>query len=198
MKFKNTRATRSNMSMSFSNVNGSTNTNYLSLQSVTRPPVSSVVSAVADKRQLWGKHIWLFIHGLLEKLKDTSFHIVKEGLIYHLKSICGNLPCPDCSNHANQYLNKMDMNKIQSKRDLVLYFFTFHNDVNKRKGYPLYPVEQLEIYKKSNIKNMYQNFQYFFTEQYHSVKLISENFHRQRVARNVEDWLKQNACHFEV
>ena len=70
--------------------------------------------------------------------------------------------------------------------------------INKRKGYPLYPVEQLEIYKKSNIKNMYQNFQYFFTEQYHSVKLISENFHRQRVARSVEEWLKQNACHFEV
>ena len=125
MKFKNTRAVRGNMSMSFSNANGSTNTNYLSLQPVTHQPVSSVVPATADKKQLWGKHIWLFIHGLLEKLKDSSFYIVKEGLIYHLKSICGNLPCPDCSNHANQYLNKMDMNKIQSKRDLVLYFFTF-------------------------------------------------------------------------
>lgn len=197
MKFKNTRAVKSNMSMSFSNNYGNTNTGYLSLNSVTRPVVSSVVSPAIDKKQLWGKHIWLFIHGLLEKLKENSFPVIKQGLINNLKLICGNLPCPDCSNHANQYLNKMDMNKIQSKRDLVLYFFTFHNDINKKKGYPLYPVEQLDIYKNSNIRNMYQNFRYFFTEQYHSIKLISENFHRQRASKRFEEWLNQNSHHFE-
>ena len=79
-----------------------------------------------------------------------------------------------------------------------MYFFTFHNDVNIKKGYPLFKKEELEIYKKSNLKNMYQNFTYYFRENYHVVKLMSENMHRIMIANKIEKWLQENSHCFEM
>ena len=45
---------------------------------------------------------------------------------------------------------------------------------------------------------MYQNFTYYFRENYHVVKLMSENMHRIRVAQKIEIWLNENSKYFEM
>lgn len=197
MKYTNQRAVRSNMSMSFSTANGRPANNYLSLRTVTNAVAVPSVSQNVG-RPAWGKHIWLFLHGLCQKVRQEYFTMIKGELVYYIKLICSHLPCPDCSKHAKNYLSKMDLNKIQTRDDLVLYLFTFHNDVNIKKGYPLFKKEELEIYKKSNLKNMYQNFTYYFREDYHVVKLMSENMHRIMVANRIEKWLQENSHCFEM
>ena len=197
MKFTNQRAVQKGMSMGFSNSSGGSVNNNLILRPVTKPASVNKKQETASKI-VWGKHVWLFLHGISQKVKPEYFPSIKGELIYYIKLICGTLPCPDCSNHATQYLNKLDINKIVTREDLVLYMYTFHNDVNIRKGYPLFKVEDLEIYKKSNLKNMYQNFTYYFKENYHVVKLMSENMHRIRVADKIEKWLNLNSHCFEM
>lgn len=196
MKFTNQRAVKKTMTMGFSTNNGS-DVNFLSLRTVTKA-VPQINTKPEKPGMVWGKHIWFFLHGLCQKVKSEHFSSIKNDLIFNIKLICGNLPCPDCSKHATQYLNKMDINKITTKEDLVLYMFNFHNDVNKKKGYPLFKREELEIYKKSNLKNMYQNFTYYFRENYHVVKLMSENMHRIRIAQKIEIWLNENSKYFEM
>lgn len=197
MKFTNQRAVKKGMSMGFSNSSGGSTDNYLTLRTVTRAiPVNN--KQEGGSKMVWGKHVWLFLHGISQKVKPEYFHSIKGELIYYIKLVCANLPCPDCSNHATQYLNKLDVNKIVTREDLVLYMYTFHNDVNIKKGYPLFKIQELEVYKKSNLKNMYQNFTYYFKENYHVVKLMSENMHRIRTANRIEKWLNQNTHCFEM
>tara|TARA_B100000900_G_scaffold408871_1_gene423839 strand:+ start:1578 stop:2168 length:591 start_codon:yes stop_codon:yes gene_type:complete len=196
MKFTNQRAVKKGMSMGFSTSSGGS-VNNLILRPVTRPANVNNKQENASK-MVWGKHIWLFLHGISQKVKPEYFSSIKGELIHYIKLICANLPCPDCSNHATQYLNKLDVSKIITREDLVLYMYTFHNDVNIKKGYPLFKKEELDLYKKSNLKNMYQNFTYYFKENYHVVKLMSENMHRIRVANRIESWLNQNTHCFEM
>lgn len=196
MKFTNQRAVKKGMSMGFSTSSGGS-VNNLTIRPVTRPANVNNKQENASK-MVWGKHIWLFLHGISQKVKPEYFSTIKGELIYYIKMICANLPCPDCSNHATQYLNKLDVNKIGTREDLVLYMYTFHNDVNIKKGYPLFKIEELDLYKKSNLKNMYQNFTYYFKENYHIVKLMSENMNRIRVANRIESWLNQNTHCFEM
>ena len=197
MKFTNQRAVKKEMSMGFSNSSGGSTNNYLTLRTVTTP-ITVNNKQEGGSKMVWGKHIWLFLHGISQKVKPEYFSSIKGEMVYYIKLICANLPCPDCSNHATQYLNKLDVSKIVTREDLVLYIYTFHNDVNIKKGYPLFKREDLEVYKKSNLKNMYQNFTYYFKENYHIVKLMSENMHRLRTADRIESWLKQNTHCFEM
>tara|TARA_Y100000022_G_scaffold84531_1_gene72927 strand:+ start:4804 stop:5397 length:594 start_codon:yes stop_codon:yes gene_type:complete len=197
MKFTNQRAVQKGMPMGFSTSSGGSVNNYLTLRTVTRTaPV--VNKQEGGSKMIWGKHVWLFLHGISQKVKPEYFSSIKGELISYIKLICANLPCPDCSNHATRYLSKLDPNKIVTREDLVLYMYTFHNDVNMKKGYPLFKREELDLYKRSNLKNMYQNFTYYFKENYHVVKLMSENMHRIRVANKIESWLNQNTHCFEM
>ena len=49
------------------------------------------------KVKVWGPYIWYMLHGLAEKIKDKSFHDLKNELLEHIFNICVNLPCPSCS-----------------------------------------------------------------------------------------------------
>ena len=60
------------------------------------------------------------LHGLAEKVKSSSYSMLKNELIEHIYNICLNLPCPSCSSHSKEYLQKVDFKKLQTKDDLRL------------------------------------------------------------------------------
>jgi len=200
MKFKNPRAARPNMQMNFNTASGGDIEQYLSIKPATsdNKVKATNIQSNTENRQIWGKHIWMFIHGLCAKLKPEYFLQLRGQLLEHLRMICTNLPCPDCSKHADEYMKNVNVSSIMSNRDLVLYFYTFHNAVNARKGYPAHKVEDLEIYNKANLKNMYKNFTYYFKEQYHSPRLMADSFHRKRAFSSFEKWLQTHTECFNL
>jgi hypothetical protein len=150
-----------------------------------------------EKKVLWGPAIWFLLHTLAEKVKPELFSSIRVELLNIIYSICVNLPCPLCSDHAKEYLDKVNFNAIQSKNDLKILLFHFHNDVNKRKNYRLFSKEELdEKYSKANTVNIIHNFMYFFKDKNRSPKLIANDLQRRHIAVKLNQWFSNNLQHF--
>lgn len=150
-----------------------------------------------EKKILWGPAIWFLLHTLAEKVKPELFSSIRVELLNNIYSICVNLPCPLCSNHAKEYLDKINFNTIQTKLDLKILLFNFHNDVNKRKNYALFSREELdEKYSRANTVNIIHNFIIFFQDKYRSPKLIADDLQRKYIAIRLREWFSHNIHSF--
>jgi hypothetical protein len=113
-------------------------------------------------------------------------------------AICINLPCPDCANHAKIYLDGINFNTIQTKYDLKWFLWSFHNSVNQRKGYPIFPFDDLDVkYSVAITKNIIQNFMVHFSDRNRSIKLLPTDLHRQRLCVTLKTWFNANIARFE-
>jgi hypothetical protein len=99
----------------------------------------------------WGPKIWYFFHIFSQQINEKFFLYNKVICLRLLNSICEFLPCPECSSHAIKYLKDHNFKKINSKNQLILFFFRFHNSVNQRLNKPTYLFKDLEIYKTGKI-----------------------------------------------
>ena len=119
-------------------------------------------------------------------------------LLHLITGICRNLPCPTCSEHASTYLVNTNINAIQTKEQLIEFFFTFHNEVNKRKGFAQFPRELLrEKYSKANTMNIINHFLVNLLDKSYSIRMIAEDFHRKRLVEEIKQWLRNNLQHFQ-
>ena len=99
---------------------------------------------IDDKPKMkWGPPVWFFFHTLAEKVHASKFEDLKPDIMDIIRSVCNTLPCPICAEHATNYMKKIHDSSIQSKDDLKLMLFQFHNEVNKRKGYQEFPLNEL-------------------------------------------------------
>ena len=99
----------------------------------------------------WGPCTWYLFHTLAEKMIEEQFITQKPKLLEIIKSICYNLPCPDCALHAKTKINTLNESSINSKKDLKLMLLSFHNEVNIRVGKPIFTENELyEKYKSAN------------------------------------------------
>ena len=64
---------------------------------------------------LWGKYTWILFHWIAENIKQEHFDSERTNLINIIQSICSNLPCPSCQEHANEYLRLRPLNKVRTK-----------------------------------------------------------------------------------
>lgn len=152
----------------------------------------------SPKKMLWGEPTWFLLHTISCKVKEETFSSVRSELLNIIYSICCNLPCPDCASHAKEHLNGINFNTIQTKEQLKLMLFYFHNMVNRRKNYPEFLLEDLdEKYSKANFKNVIKNFIYYYTNTRGSIKMISDDFYRKKLVENMIDWLNKRSVHFD-
>jgi hypothetical protein len=79
----------------------------------------------------WGRATWNFIHHMVNALKEERTDLIQP-ILNIIRNICRNLPCPECSDHATILLNRLNLNSIRTKRDLVRCMYEFHNKVNVR------------------------------------------------------------------
>ena len=150
------------------------------------------------KVKVWGPYIWYMLHGLAEKIKDKSFYGLKNELLEHIFNICVNLPCPSCSTHSREYLQKIDFKKIKTKQELRLMLLDFHNNVNTRLRKPIFSYQQLiDKYKTVNFNNVINNFFIFFEDKHKTVNMLSNDMYTQRISNNIRNWLSKNYHHFE-
>lgn len=161
------------------------------------PYVEKVETAHQRKKIRWGEPFWNLFHVLAEKVNETDFYLIRAELLNTIYTICSNLPCPDCTNHAVHYLNGINFNTIRTKEDLKTMLYNFHNAVNARKGYAIYPRDQLESkYEKGCLIPTIELFLYHFRQRHFSVRMIADDMHRQRLSKNLTSWFQTNLKYF--
>ena len=168
-------------------------------QSMLRPRAMPVPAIKAtSKVLLWGPPFWYLFHTLAEKVNESKFQLLRVELLNIIFLICQNLPCPDCTNHATQYLNNINFKGIQSKQKLKETLFVFHNSVNGRKGNPIFTQVELDSkYEKANLHAIWRNFMAEFSKKQKNTKMLSNDFHRENITKVLQTWIASNATHFD-
>jgi hypothetical protein len=167
-------------------------------QVTTVPNIIVPTPIPSEKKIKWGEPTWFLFHTLSVKIRDYEFPIIRQELLNQIYAICINLPCPDCANHAKIYLDGINFNTIQTKHDLKWLLWSFHNSVNQRKGYAIFPFDEVdEKYSVAITKNIIQNFMVHFSDRNRSLKLLPTDLHRQRLCFNLKIWFNDNIARFE-
>ena len=166
---------------------------------VNIPVIQQPVVEPPKQTMIWGPAIWFLLHTLAEKIISANFLTIRSELLTNIFSICTHLPCPVCSEHAKEYLGKINFNSIQTKDDLKLMLFQFHNVVNQRKGHPIFTIDELNTkYKQANTVKIIQNFMIHFKDKHRSPKLIADDLQRVRIAASLKEWFQKNIQYFEL
>ena len=177
-----------------------------SIKNYIRPPpiiqedkIAILTKPDEPNKMKWGESIWLLFHTLAEKVKDGLFPVIKTELLNTIYSICSNLPCPKCTNHAIEYMNNVNFNSINTKADLKLFLFQFHNTVNSRKKYPLFSYIDLDDkYSNANTANIIKYFLSVFHKTDFNVTMLTENMNRKLVANKLSVWFNNNIQYFDT
>ena len=147
----------------------------------------------------WGPPTWFLFHTLAHKIKDEYFSKIKTEFLTNIVTICRNLPCPKCADHATEYMSKLNLSAIQTKDDLKNMLFKFHNDVNVRTGAPLFEYNDLnDKYNSAITINIIQNFFVFFKDKSFNVTAIANSMHRDRITATLMVWFQNNIQYFDL
>ena len=154
---------------------------------------------IENSRLRWGPSTWYLFHTIAEKIKEEEFNNLKEDILNNIKSICMNLPCPTCREHATSYIQRLNYNSIKNKIDLKNFLFNFHNDVNIRKNVPIFSYEELDIkYSKANTINVIKNFIEIFQYKNRGFNMIANEMQKQRQVEYLKIWFNNNINSFEL
>jgi len=186
-----------NSTINNSIINNSTTNNSIINNSITNNSITNNNESLENTKERWGASIWFLFHTLAEKIIENDFEKIKNQLIDIIKGICMNLPCPTCSNHATQYIQKLNYVSIRNKDDLKIFLLNFHNDVNRRKNVKLFSLEELNSkYSKSNTLNVINNFISVYQYKNKSFNMIANEMQKQRQLELFKIWIKQNIQSF--
>lgn len=142
----------------------------------------------------WGPPTWTLFHTLAEKVKDDCYINIAPELVTFIRRICFLLPCPDCQDHASEYWRKTRYN-LTTKEGLKEFLFTFHNEVNKRKSYPIQETNILQTYTNNKLSTVYNTFVSIFLARTTS-RLMIDSLHRKRLIDEFKMWLIKNSSSF--
>ena len=144
------------------------------------------------KKKDWGNAVWLLFHTLAEKIKEEHTGEINV-LLTHITNICGNLPCPDCQQHASRVMTSVNRANIaSSKQSLIDFLWSFHNSVNQRTKTAFYPKESLEMYKRANTQNVIKNFITIMTATSNNSRTMLNGFHRNLYMKQFIEYIKTN------
>tara|TARA_B100000424_G_scaffold271338_1_gene273652 strand:+ start:914 stop:1384 length:471 start_codon:yes stop_codon:yes gene_type:complete len=127
-------------------------------------------------RSRWSIPTWYLFHGIAEKIDNKFFLENRVKVLNFYRHICGNLPCPVCATHSVNYVKRNNILKIRNKEELIDYFFTMHNWVNKRLKKKIYEKKDLQIYKRINIIHCIKYWDSRFFDKYY----VHRNFNSWR------------------
>ena len=143
----------------------------------------------------WGPATWTLFHTLAEKINENDFQRLSPMLFLLIKRICSLLPCPECSEHATQFLAKIQPEDISTKADFQNLFYLFHNSVNARKKKPLFNHVNMGIYKSIPLQIAFNNFVRVYNTR-GNMRLLAESFQRNFVVTDLKKFLLMNIKSF--
>jgi len=139
--------------------------------------------------KVWGPITWIFIHSFSQQISEKCFLKNKNEILRIIKNICTNVPCSECSKHASQYFNKYFKN-INNKDNLIYFLHTFHNNVNSRLKKPIF--QDLQNYKTSKLKNIFDNFKIIYLKKYNLVKDFHNIMFKKRLIEDINKFFIKN------
>ena len=148
--------------------------------------------SIIDKN--WGNTTWAFLHTFVEKLNPRVCESNADIILQLIIKICTNLPCPDCSNHAKRFFNKVDLRQINTHDRFKYMLWMFHNSVNRRLGYPVQSQQIVNKYKTYSMSTALIDFIMYYAERYNThIELGHGNNDktRIRITNDVIDWTKR-------
>jgi len=137
----------------------------------------------------WGPACWNFFHTIVSKVKPADFLLIRDELMYHLRIICSNLPCPSCSSHSKLFFSRQRSLNFQNKEELIGFWWHFHNHVNKFKGKPEHPFQNLSHYSSRNLRDAYQHFSRHYIAKDTGLKMMSDTFYRKNILNGFHKWI---------
>ncbi len=143
--------------------------------------------------EIWSVPTWLFFHTLAEKINENFLKTHKGEVVGIIKEICGNLPCPDCRQHASAYCRNLHAKNINNKNNLIQFLYVFHNHVNQRLGKANYSRNQLKKYKRGRLDVIFQKFIYGFMKKYSRTLYagnLSQDAKRRKAGRKISAWVQ--------
>lgn len=163
----------------------------------------NITNVIENKKILpklkWGEPIWNLFHVMAEKILPNDFLNIRSDIFDIIRKICYNLPCPECSNHSRNYINSVNFNLILTQKDLKELFYNFHNSVNKRKEYELFDRKELDNkYRNMNLNNVISIFMKTFRNKHNSLRMMSDDFYRNKLADDIQKWFIKNIHHFII
>jgi hypothetical protein len=134
---------------------------------------------------------------LAYKAVPGDFAEIKADLIQYIQRICANLPCPECTQHATEYMakNSRILAQITTKEQLHYFLVDFHNVVNVRKQKPAFTYEQAdEKYKRAKTSDVVQYFFKIYGERSNggNLKMFTNGFHKQLLLSDFSAWMVRN------
>jgi len=163
-------------------------------QHLSIPATANPAPPDPSKKVYWGEPTWFLFHTMAHKIKDDMFNEKRMEILNVIYMICCNLPCPDCANHAREYLNNIHYLTIYSKQQLKDVLFHFHNTVNQRRGVELFLYTNLdEKYNAAVMRNIVINFMTHFDRK---GKLLPDSMQRDSVIVFLKKWFNGNISIF--
>ena len=139
----------------------------------------------------WGTITWYTFHSLAEKINDEKILIELYGQI---RSLCNNLPCPYCIQHATKFLSYH--RDVHSKEHLKEILFKLHNEVNKRTKKTQYERKDLIKYEKANIHLILRQFFNIWNQYLRSGNAMLYSFHRKKCIKLFHTFIINNIKYF--
>ena len=151
------------------------------------------------KKDIWGPYIWIFLHCFTIRIKDECFNEEKNNIIKYISQVCDNLPCPQCSIHAIEYLKKHRFKFIQTKQDLIQIIFNLHNDVNKRTKKPEFDFSKLhETYSKYHFQKLIIAYINFINNVNYGEKMMIYSMRRSESMKHLLNYFKENIEKYDI
>ena len=161
------------------------------------PQISRVAPSDGDRMKL-GEPTWTLFHTIPERLSNENFVKNKTSIIQLITTICNNLPCPSCSQHATQYMRNVNFNAIHTTEDLKKMLYIFHNNVNERKKYAEFSYDDLtNKYSNLDFNQVVNNFMFHFQKKIYAMNLIAQQISRQKKVVIVKQWFLDNMHLFQ-
>lgn len=145
----------------------------------------------------WGEPTWYFFHTFIEKITPFRYSSIHVEIINIYETICKNLPCPLCRDHAMKYLKGNNIKGMVTRDKMKMFLFNFHNDVNVRLNKSKQPIQMLEQYKRINIIRAHQ----YFEQEFYKQDYISKHFSgwiKNQLKYRLNAFFRENICHFKA
>ena len=151
-----------------------------------------------SSKKEWGNACWYLFHTLAYKLKE-EYNSEVSNLLNHIISICGNLPCPDCSKHATETLQRVNKGAVNNKESLINVLFQFHNMVNRRIGNKQFSrKEHDKLYSRASFYNIYNHFWNVMLKNARGERAMMYNLARKNALLNFDKYIKQHVHIFNI
>jgi hypothetical protein len=144
----------------------------------------------------WGPATWLLFHTLAEKIPEEDQKRMIPLVFLWIKHIAYNLPCPQCAEHAKEFLSKVPLRHIQTKYDFKSMIFTFHNAVNVRKRKRMFSFDNMNMYENVSLDFAVRNFLTFYNTK-GNMQLIAESTQRRYVITHFIAFIRKELMNFK-